>query len=183
MLVLELVAHIVQQQLVKVVAAQLRVAMTGQHLDNAALDLDNRDIEGAAAQIVDQQTFVLLGMRFVGECGRCRFIDDAHNFQTRQFARLARGLTLVVVKERGDRDHRLGQRLAQCLLGTALQGPQDHGRDFLGRIRLFAEHDFCLVSHLAFDRLDGPLRCEQRLVTRCLADEHASGLIHADDRG
>ena len=41
------------QQLVDVVAAQVRVAVGRQHLEDAVLDAEDRDVEGAAAEVVD----------------------------------------------------------------------------------------------------------------------------------
>ena len=54
-LLLEPIADVVEQQLIEVVAAELGVAVAGEDLDDALLDLDDRDVEGAAAQVVDQQ--------------------------------------------------------------------------------------------------------------------------------
>ena len=51
---LEPVADVLEQEIVEVVAAELGVAVTGQHLDDAFLGLDDGDVERAAAQIVDE---------------------------------------------------------------------------------------------------------------------------------
>ena len=50
----ELLGHQVHQPLVPVVAAQPHVAVGGQGEELAAADLHHRDVEGAAAQVVDQ---------------------------------------------------------------------------------------------------------------------------------
>ena len=55
MLADELLGHEVHQPLVPVVAAQLHVAVGGQGDELAAADFHHRHVEGAAAQVVDQQ--------------------------------------------------------------------------------------------------------------------------------
>ena len=89
-LALEIVANVVQQQLVEVVAAQVRVAVAGKHLHHPALDLHDRDVEGAAAEVVDQQPFHFGRVRVVGQRGGGRLVDDPHDLQARP-ARRPRG--------------------------------------------------------------------------------------------
>ena len=67
MLRLEPVADVVEQQLVEVVAAELGVAVAGEDLDDAVLDLDDRDVERAAAQVVDEQPLQLARVGVVGQ--------------------------------------------------------------------------------------------------------------------
>jgi hypothetical protein len=60
-----------QQPLVEIVAAQMRVAVAGQNFDHALLDLYDRDVGGAAAEIVrdlatDRGWAVLLAIRWDG---------------------------------------------------------------------------------------------------------------------
>ena len=43
-----------EQQIVEVVAAELGVAVAGEDFDDAFLGLHDGDVEGAAAQIVDE---------------------------------------------------------------------------------------------------------------------------------
>ena len=62
--------------LVEVVAAQVRVAVGGLHLDDALADLEDRDVERAAAEVVDGDRLVLLLVEAVGERGRRRLVDD-----------------------------------------------------------------------------------------------------------
>ena len=51
------------QQVVDVVAAEMRVAVGGDDFEDAVVQLENRDVEGAAAEIVDRDDAVLLSCR------------------------------------------------------------------------------------------------------------------------
>ncbi len=178
----ERVADEVEQQLVEVVAAELGVAVAGVDLDDAVLDLRQRDVERAAAQVVDQQPLHLGRVRVVGQHGGGRLVDDPDDLQAGQLARLAGRLPLAVVEERRDRDHRLRDRMPQRLLGAVLERPQDDGRDLLRRVLLVAEGDGHLLAHLPLDRPDGPLRRQDVLVARGLADQQVALRVQADDR-
>ena len=43
-----------EEQFVEIVAAELGVAMAGENFDDAVLSLHDGDVEGAAAEIVDE---------------------------------------------------------------------------------------------------------------------------------
>jgi hypothetical protein len=74
---LELVGQPVDQALVEVVAAQVGVAVGRAHLEHAVADLEDRDVERAAAQVVDRDLLVRLLVETVGQRGRGRLVDDA----------------------------------------------------------------------------------------------------------
>ena len=84
----ERVADMVEEQLVEVVAAELGVAVAGLDLDHAVLDLGHRDVERAAAQVVDQQPLHLGRVGVVGQHGGGRLVDDPDDLQAGQLARL-----------------------------------------------------------------------------------------------
>ena len=134
MLLLKGIAHIIEQQLIKVVAAKLSVAVAGEDLDDAVLDLGDRDIKRAASQVVDQEPFGFAGMGVVGQHGRGRFVDDANDLQPGELTCLASRLALAVVEEGGHGDHGLGHGVSQRLLGPVLERPEDDRRNFLGPV-------------------------------------------------
>jgi hypothetical protein len=135
-LLLELADDPVDDALVDVVAAQVRVAVGGLHFHHALAHFQDRDVEGAAAEVVDRDGLVLLLVQAVGQRGRRGLVDDAHHFEAGDLAGVLGGLALRVVEVRRHRDHRLGDLLAQVGLGRFLQLGEDHGRDLGRRILL-----------------------------------------------
>src|SRR2546428_458766 len=83
------------------VVREMRVAVGRLDLDDPLAHVENRDIERAAAEIVDGDRFVLLLVEPVGERGRGRLVDDAEDVQPRDLAGVFRGLPLCVVEVRG----------------------------------------------------------------------------------
>ncbi len=105
-----------QQAVVDVVAAQMRVAVGGEDFEDAFLQFEDRDVEGAAAEIVDGDDAFLALVESVGERGGGGLVDQPQHFETGDASGVARGLSLRVVEVRGDRD--------------------DGFRDWLRRVRL-----------------------------------------------
>ena len=68
--------------IIPIVAAQVRVAVGRFDFENAIADFQNRNIERAAAQIVNRDFLVLLFVQTVSERGRGRLVDNAQHFET-----------------------------------------------------------------------------------------------------
>ena len=127
-------------ELVEVVPAQLGVAVTGHDLNQVAVDVHDRDVERAAAQVEgehDRGGRVMV--RLVRQAGGCGFVDNPHHLQTGNAPRVTGCLALCVGEVRGHRDHGLLHRQAQVTFRTVLQLPQDHARDLRRRVLLVAE--------------------------------------------
>ena len=138
-LLLEFLDDVVDDALVEVLAAQERIAVGRHHFELLLAvdvgDLDDRDVERAAAQVVHGDLAVLrrLLVHAERERGGGRLVDDPLDFETRDTAGVLRRLALRVVEVRGDRDHRFGDRLAEIVLGRLLHLAQDFGRHLLRR--------------------------------------------------
>ena len=153
---LELVGDVVHQHLVVVVAAQMSVAGRGFDLDDAAADLQHRHVKRAAAQVEDQDRLVVHLVQAVGQRGRGRLVDDAHDLQAGDLAGVLGGLPLAVVEIRRHGDHSLGDRLAQVSLSVGLELAQRHRADLLRRIGLVLDGNaHARVTCRAFDDLVG----------------------------
>ncbi len=86
LLLLELVDHVVDQDVIKVLASQPGVTVGGLDLEHAVIDIKNGHIKSAAAQIVHRDDLaVLLGSELlvaVRERSRGGLVDDALHLQT-----------------------------------------------------------------------------------------------------
>ena len=168
---------------VEVVAAQVVVAVAGQHLDHVVLDADHRHVESAAAQVVDQHLLVALMVGFVGQRGGGRLVDDPHYFQSGNLTGFPGGLALGVGEVGRHRNHRLVDRFAQMRLGNGFQPAQDDGGNFLGRVGRIAQFDPVGAAHPPLDGLDGAFRVEHVLVFGRFAHQDRTIVGQADERG
>ena len=112
---LELVGQVVDEPAVEVVAAQVGVAGGGADLDHAVADVEDADVERAAAEVEDQHGLVVLLVQPVGQRRGRRLVDDAQHLQPGDPAGVLGGVALRVVEVRRNGDHRLGDPLAEEL--------------------------------------------------------------------
>ena len=97
-------------------------------------DLDDGNIEGTATQIVDRDLGITaLFVHTVSQGSRGRLIDDTLDFEAGDTARVLGGLALGVVEISRYRDHGVGDRLAQVILGRFLHLHQNTGGYFRRR--------------------------------------------------
>ena len=78
----------------------MRVAAGGEHLEDAFVQLQDRDVERAAAEIVDRDDALLALVEPVGERGGGGLVHQAQHFQARDAAGVLGGLALRVVEVR-----------------------------------------------------------------------------------
>src|SRR5712692_8794303 len=121
LVLLELFDEPVDDPLVKVVAAEVRVAVRGLHLEDALAELKDRDVEGAAAEVVHRDDLVLLLVEAIRERRSGGLVDDAEDLKTGDLTRVLGGLALLVVEVRGNGDDRLGDLLTEVGLCVRLQ--------------------------------------------------------------
>ncbi|KAG5459606.1 MAG: NAD-specific glutamate dehydrogenase-domain-containing protein, partial [Olpidium bornovanus] len=102
--------HVVDEPVVKILSAQVRVSSGGLHLEDALLDREQRNVERAAAQVENQDVFLLcrLLVEAVGDRGGRGLVDDAQDVQPGDLAGVLRSLALGVVEVGGHRDYRVG---------------------------------------------------------------------------
>ena len=205
LLALELLRQVVDDALVEIVAAEVRVPVRRAHLEHAVADLEDRDVEGAAAQIEDRDLLVLLLVESVGERGRGGLVDDALDVQPGDPPGILGRLALAVVEVRRHGNDRLGHLLPEVVLSGLLHLLQDHCRnlgwrellraDLHARVASGATHDlvghqlhlaldlFVLAAHEALDRVHGVRRIGHRLTPRHEADQPLPALGERDHGG
>ncbi len=168
--------HPVDDGLVPVVTAELGVTAGGLDVEDAVGDLQDRHVEGAAAEVVDQDGLLLLLVEAIGQCGRGRLVDDAQDAEARDLPGLLGGLALGVAEVRGDGDDGVGDVLAQVRLGVALQLHEDPRGDLLGRERLAVHVGLPVGAHVALDADDGAVGVGDGLALGHLAHQRLTGL-------
>ena len=179
------------------------VAVGGLHFEDAVADFENRNIEGAAAEVVDRNGFVTLLVQAVGKRRRRRLVDDPEHFQTGDLAGVLGRLTLTVVEVGRDGDDRLGDGFAEVGFRIGLQFLKDHRGNLRRRVGVVADADVgvtvgrlddlvrnqlllaldfgIFAAHQPFDRKDGVFRIGHRLPFRSLADQTLAALGEGDD--
>jgi len=141
LLFLELVGQIVDQPHVEIFAAEEGVAVGRLHLEHAVADLENRNVEGAAAEVVDRDHAGLALVEPVGERCRRRLVDDAQHFETGDLAGVLGGLALGVVEIGRNGDDRLLDLAAEIGLRGLFHLLQNEGGNLRRRIGLALDLD------------------------------------------
>mmetsp|Transcript_63397 Transcript_63397/g.166054 ORF Transcript_63397/g.166054 Transcript_63397/m.166054 type:complete len:301 (+) Transcript_63397:1286-2188(+) len=153
MLLLEDCHEVLHHTLVKVLTAQVGVAVRRHDLEDTVVNGQQRDIEGAATQVVHNNVFLGLLVQAVGDGSRRRLVNDPQNIHTRDDTGVLRGLTLSIVEVRRHRDHGVLHLLAEVVLSSLLHLGQDHGRHLLGRhelglaLDLHPDHRLAVLVH------------------------------------
>ncbi len=117
----KLVCKVVHQHFVKVIAAQMGVAVGCQYFEYPIAKFQDRYIEGTAAQVVYQNlvgAFFLVESVCKGSCGR--LVDDSLYIKTCDSARVLGGLFLSVREVSRNRDNRFRNLFAQISLSIVL---------------------------------------------------------------
>ena len=158
------------------------VARGGQHLQNALADVEDGNVERAAAEVVDHDLLLGFLIHAVSQRSCGRLVDDAQHLEARDLARVLGRLTLGVGEVRRHRDDRLRDRLAEVGFRVRLELLQDHCGDLLRGIGLAVDVDAVVRTHVTLDGNDGAVRIGDRLTLGDLADHALAVLGERDDR-
>uniref|UniRef100_K3Z7X2 Uncharacterized protein n=1 Tax=Setaria italica TaxID=4555 RepID=K3Z7X2_SETIT len=176
-LALDELDEVVHDALVEVLAAEVGVAVGGEHLEDSVVDSQDADVEGAAAEVEDED--VLLGALLVDAVGNGSgggLVDDAEHGEAGDDAGVLGGLALRVVEVGRDGDDGVRDLLAEVGLGGLLHlGQQLHVALHHGVVELAADEPLGVV--------DGALRVGRRLVLGGLADEPLAAVGEGDPGG
>src|SRR5678816_909220 len=124
----------VKERRIDIIAPKPRVAICREHLKNALIEFENRNVESAAAEVEDRHLRAVAKLvEAVGEGGGGRLVDDSLDRESSEFARDFRRSALGLVKIGGDRDDGAIDRLAECAFGVPFEFAQNEFRDLLRR--------------------------------------------------
>ncbi len=132
----------------------MRVAVGRLHFEHAVADLQDGDVERAAAKVIDDDRAGVLLVEAVGERGRRRLVDDAQHVQAGNLAGVLGRLTLSVVEVGRNGDHRLGDLVAGERFRGLLHLLQDEGGNLARRVFLAVRLD-PRVAIIALHDLEG----------------------------
>merc|ERR1719395_262857 len=140
-LLLEHLHEVLHDTLVEVLTAQVGVAVGRNDLEHAVVDGQQRHIEGAAAQVVDEDVLLRLLVEAVRDSRRRRLVDDAEHLHAGDGAGILRRLALRIVEVRRDRDHGVLHLLPEVRLSNLLHLREHHRRHLLrGELLLLTLH-------------------------------------------
>ena len=119
----------------------MRVAVGGLHFKDAVAQLEDGDVERAAAEVVDGDGACIGAIEAVSKRGGRGLVDEAQDFKAGHAASVLGGLALRVVEVSRDGDDGLRNRRAEETLGIALELAQNVGGNFRRRKAEFAKLD------------------------------------------
>jgi hypothetical protein len=197
------------EEVVDVVSAEVGVAAGGDDFEDAFVELEDGDVEGAAAEVVDGDDAVLLLVEAVCERGGGGFVDETEDVEAGDAASVLCGLALGVVKVGGNGDDGARDGRAEEALGVLLELEKDVSgdlwrregeaayvelEDFVG-LQAFGELEGEelelgldvgeVAAHEALDRVDGVGGVGEQDATCGVANSEPGGsvLVEGDDRG
>src|SRR2546427_4181948 len=134
MRVTDFVADAALENIVNVVAAEMRVAVGGEHLVDVALaggnQFEDGDVKGAAAEIIHGDAAALLLVEAVGQRGGRGLVDQAQDFEAGEASGVFGGLALRVVEIGGDGDYGALHRLPKKSFRPMAQVRKNECRKF-----------------------------------------------------
>src|SRR5579884_4015662 len=81
------------------------IPIRSEHFEYALMQTKNRDVEGAASEIVDSNNTVFPLVQAVRQRCSSRFVHQSKHFQPCESPGIFGGLTLRIVEVSGHRDH------------------------------------------------------------------------------
>src|SRR5258708_7863990 len=158
----ELVGQPVNDAMIEVISAQVRIAVGRLDLKDPLTQLQDGDIEGPTTEVIHGNGLVFLLVQPIGQRGSCWLVDNTQYLEPGNRARIFGRLALRVVEVGRHRNHGLGNLLAQFGFRIDSHLLQNHRPDF--RWAVFAStHHYTnvpvggtrdLIGHTFYPALD-----------------------------
>ena len=143
------------EHMVHVVATQSGVATGGHDLEHALTELQQRDVEGAATQVIHRIQALGAVVQAVGNGRRRGLVEQAQHVQAGHLRSVFGGLALGIIKVGWHGDDRAKQIVVEGVFSALAQLGQDLGRHLDGR--LHAGHGVHTHHAGLIDKLVGQL--------------------------
>ncbi len=98
----------------------MRVTIRGEYFDGTVAYVEHGNVKRSTAKIVHNNLLADLLIKTVRQRGGCWLVNNAQNFQARDFTCILSCLALSVVKIRRHSDDGIGDLFTQLLLGVSL---------------------------------------------------------------
>ncbi len=121
LILFELADDVFDEGVVPVIAAELGVAVGGEDFEDAVADFENGNIEGSTAEVINGDFLIGFFVETVGQRGGGRLVDDAEDLESGDLTGCLGGVALGIVEISGDRDHGLGDFLADLRFGIGFE--------------------------------------------------------------
>ena len=174
----QLCQELVRERAVHVIAPELAVAARRAHLKDAVVQHEDRDVEGASAEIVHRERSLFLLLEPVCQRRGGGLVDQAQHFEARKPRRVFGRLPLRIVEIGRDGDHGAADT-TQLRLRLDLERAQDLGADFDRRHFAFAGDTEANRVRLAPFGLDERIGAEPARLGVVGAPSHEA--LRADD--
>ena len=200
----EFVRKVIDQHLIKVVSAEMRITVCAEYLDDVISDIEYRNVECSAAEVKDSDFFFFFLFESVGKCRRRRLVYNSLDLQAGDLAGIFRGLSLGIIKVGWNGDNSLFDLFAEIVFGGLFQILQYHRRNLRRSIffaagiylyqfargtgnpvrhDLFFGADFTVPpAHKPFNGKDSIYRIRYLLMASDLADKPFALIGKADNR-
>ena len=172
----------VDEDVVPVLAAEAVVAGGRQHLVSIAPEAHHRHVEGAAAEVVDEDRPRAVAVGAVGQARRRRFVQQRQHLEAGELRGLLRRAAGVVSEVCGDRDHGLQRLPAAFDCGVGRQRLEDLGRELRRRPRAIPGRDLPGRSHRALEEREGHVGIQRGEPLGLLADLDLAALVDRHHR-
>ena len=157
------------------------VAVGCQNLDDTVTDLDDRHIEGAAAEVIHHDLLLFLVVKAICQCGCSRLVDNPLDIKACDLSGILCCLSLCIVEVCRAGNDSLCYLLAQVSLRICLQLLKNHRGNLLRRILLIVNCNSVVGAHVSLDRRHGSVRVRHSLALSRLADQTVAVLCKCND--
>ena len=175
-LCLEFADHPFHDALIKIITAKACITIGGKNLDDTVADLDDGNIEGTAAKVINHDLLFLLVVQTICQCSCRRLVDDTLYIQSCDLSCILGCLTLCIIEICRNRNDCLADLLAQIALCIVLQLLKNHCGNLLRAVFLAIECTSVVRTHVSLNRRNGVLRIGNSLALRRLTDQTVSVL-------